>query len=114
MHSTFRPISDIREPELAAPKRPVVSEPWPAQATQPAECEVNSARDRPVRRSWAEPLERVFDIYMQHCPNGGGGELKIITASGCQGHATGRQAQRQTQGRGSAARGVRAALWTFA
>ena len=26
------------------------------------------------------PLKRVFDIDMQHCPNCGGGELKIIAA----------------------------------
>ena len=29
---------------------------------------------------WARLLKRVFDIDMQHCPNCGGGELKIIAA----------------------------------
>ncbi len=29
---------------------------------------------------WARLLKRVFDIDMQHCPNCGAGELKIIAA----------------------------------
>jgi hypothetical protein len=33
-----------------------------------------------VRISWARLLKRVFDIDMQHCPNCGGGELRIIAA----------------------------------
>lgn len=32
------------------------------------------------RTSWARLLKRVFDIDIQHCPNCGGGELKIIAA----------------------------------
>ena len=36
------------------------------------------AQARPGRISWARLFERVFDIHMQHCPNCGGGELKII------------------------------------
>jgi len=35
---------------------------------------------RPHRISWARLLERVFNIDMQHCPNCGAGELKIIAA----------------------------------
>ena len=35
---------------------------------------------RPHRISWAQLLKRVFDIDMQHCPNCGAGELKIIAA----------------------------------
>ncbi len=35
---------------------------------------------RPHRISWARLLERAFDIDMQHCPNCGAGELKIIAA----------------------------------
>ena len=31
-------------------------------------------------RRWARLLKRVFDIDMQHCPNCGAGELKIIAA----------------------------------
>ena len=30
--------------------------------------------------NWARLLKRVFDIDMQHCPNCGAGELKIIAA----------------------------------
>jgi hypothetical protein len=30
--------------------------------------------------SWVRLLKRVFDIDMQHCPNCGAGELKIIAA----------------------------------
>ncbi len=29
---------------------------------------------------WARLLRRVFDIDMQHCPNGGAGQLRIIAA----------------------------------
>ena len=36
--------------------------------------------DRPHRIAWARLLKRVFDIDMQHCPNCGAGELKIIAA----------------------------------
>jgi hypothetical protein len=32
------------------------------------------------RIGWARLLKRVFDIDMQHCPNCGAGELKIIAA----------------------------------
>jgi hypothetical protein len=35
---------------------------------------------RPHRTRWAWQLKRVFDIDMQHCPNCGGGELKILAA----------------------------------
>jgi hypothetical protein len=45
-----------------------------------AECEVETAQARPHRIGWARLLKRVFDIDMQHCPNCGGGELKIIAA----------------------------------
>lgn len=30
--------------------------------------------------SWARPLKLVIDIDLQHCPNCGAGELKIIAA----------------------------------
>ncbi len=45
-----------------------------------AECEVETVQARPHRISWARLLKRVFDIDMQHCPNCGAGELKIIAA----------------------------------
>jgi len=35
---------------------------------------------RPHRIGWARLLERVLAIDMPHCPNGGGGELKLIAA----------------------------------
>jgi hypothetical protein len=35
---------------------------------------------QPHRIGWARLLKRVFDIDMQHCPNCGGGELKIVAA----------------------------------
>ncbi|MEO7850815.1 MAG: hypothetical protein ABIR94_01000, partial [Rubrivivax sp.] len=38
------------------------------------------AQARPQRISWARLLKRVFDIDMQHCPDCGAGELKIIAA----------------------------------
>ncbi len=37
-------------------------------------------RPRPHRITWAWLLKRVFDIDMQHCPNCGAGELKLIAA----------------------------------
>ena len=45
-----------------------------------AECETEAAQVRPGRISWARLLKRVFDIDMEHCPNCGGAELKIIAA----------------------------------
>ena len=53
--------------------------PWRPSAIA-AECEVETVKARPHRISWARLLKRVFDIDMQHCPNCGGGELKIIAA----------------------------------
>jgi hypothetical protein len=38
------------------------------------------ARVRPGHIGWARLVERVFDIDMRHCPNCGGGELKVIAA----------------------------------
>jgi hypothetical protein len=51
----------------------------PTNAAQPAECEANCARHRPVRLSWARLIKRVFALDLEHCPNCGG-ELKIIAA----------------------------------
>ncbi len=45
-----------------------------------AGCETEAARAQPGRISWAKLLKRVFDIDTEHCPNCGGGELKIIAA----------------------------------
>jgi hypothetical protein len=38
------------------------------------------AQARPNRISWARLLKRVFNIDLQHCPNCGAGELKVIAA----------------------------------
>jgi hypothetical protein len=64
---------------LVVPQGPEVQE----QATEvavPGECEVETGQAGPHRISWAQLLKRVFDIDMQHCPNCGAGELKIIAA----------------------------------
>jgi hypothetical protein len=34
---------------------------------------------RPMRLGWAKLLKRVFNLYLEHCPNCGG-ELKVIAA----------------------------------
>jgi hypothetical protein len=64
---------------LVVPQGPQVQE-AASEATAAAECEVESLQARPNRISWARLLKRVFDIDMQHCPNCGAGELKIIAA----------------------------------
>ena len=51
-----------------------------AVAESAVENESELVQARPHRTSWARLLRRVFDIDMQHCPNCGGGELKIIAA----------------------------------
>lgn len=64
----------------------VVPQALPAQAqaategAATAECEVETVQAGPHRIGWARLLKRVFDIDMQHCPNCGGGEFKIIAA----------------------------------
>ena len=70
-HAKLRP--------LVVPQEPEVQE----QATEAAvdeECEVETVQARPHRISGARLLKRVFDLDMQHCPNCGAGELKIIAA----------------------------------
>ncbi len=76
-HGVLAPNAKLRP--LVVPQGPAETE----QSTEPtaaAECEIESAQARPGRISWARLLKRVFDIDMQHCPNCGGGELKIIAA----------------------------------
>jgi hypothetical protein len=65
----------------------VVPQDLPAQAQAATvakaatECETETVQcTRPHRIGWARLLKRVFDLDMQHCPNCGGGELKIIAA----------------------------------
>jgi hypothetical protein len=43
-------------------------------------CRIETAQARFSRIGWARLLNRVFDIDMQHCPNCGVGELRIIAA----------------------------------
>lgn len=50
-----------------------------AEPAKPAECVANCEHHRPVPRSWARLLKRVFELDLEHCPNCGG-ELKIIAA----------------------------------
>jgi len=76
-HGVLAPNAKLRP--LVVPQGPQVQE-QSSEAAAAAECEVESAQARPQRISWARLLERVFDIDMQHCPNCGGGELKIIAA----------------------------------
>jgi hypothetical protein len=76
-HGVLAPNAKLRP--LVVPQGPEVQE----QATDVAvadECEVETVQARPHRISWARLLKRVFDIDMQHCPNCGARELKIIAA----------------------------------
>ena len=76
-HGVLAPNAKLRP--LVVPQGPEVQE----QATDVAvasECEAETVQGRPHRMSWARLLKRVFDIDMQHCPNCGAGELKIIAA----------------------------------
>jgi hypothetical protein len=41
---------------------------------------VGTAQGRSLRIRWARLHKRVFEIEMQHCPNCGAGELRIIAA----------------------------------
>ncbi len=65
---------------LVVPQGPPAQALAATEAAAAAECEVETVQARPHRISWARLLERVSDIDMQHCPNCGGGELKIIAA----------------------------------
>ncbi|MBK9363632.1 MAG: transposase [Rubrivivax sp.] len=76
-HGVLAPNAKLRP--LVVPRGPEVQ----AQATKVAvtdQCEAEMVQARPHRISWARLLKRVFDIDMQHCPNCGAGELKIIAA----------------------------------
>jgi hypothetical protein len=66
---------------LAVPQGPDVDE-QATEAVAASMCvvETETIPGRPHRVGWARLLERVLDIDMQHCPNCGGGELKIIAA----------------------------------
>ena len=76
-HGVLAPNAKLRP--LVVPQGLHVQE-AASEAAVAAECEVESLQPRPNRISWARLLKRVFDIDMQHCPNCGAGELKIIAA----------------------------------
>ena len=73
-HGVLAPNAKLRP--LVVPQGQEVA----SEAAAAAECEVQSLQARPNRISWARLLKRVFDIDMQHCPNCGAGQLKIIAA----------------------------------
>ena len=77
-HGVLAPNAKLRA--LVVPQGPPDREEPATEADAAAECEVETAQVRPHRISWARLLKRVFDIDMQHCPNCGAGELKIIAA----------------------------------
>ena len=76
-HGVLAPNAKLRA--LVVPQGSEVRE----QTTEVAAASEGGAetiRARPHRISWARLLKRVFDIDLQHCPNCGAGELKIIAA----------------------------------
>ena len=77
-HGVLAPNAKLRA--MVVPKVPLEQQEPATAAAATVECEVETVQTRPHRISWARLLKRVFDIDMQHCPNCGGGELKIIAA----------------------------------
>ena len=77
-HGVLAPNSKLRS--LVVPQEPPAQAQAATGAADVADCEVETSQARPRRISWARLLKRVFDIDMEHCPNCGGGELKIIAA----------------------------------
>ncbi len=77
-HGVLAPNAKLRA--LVVPQGSPDREEPATEADSAAECEDETAQVRPHRISWARLLKRVFDIDMQHCPNCGAGELKIIVA----------------------------------
>jgi uncharacterized protein (DUF983 family) len=77
-HGVLAPNAKLRP--LVVPQEPPAQAQAATEAAVAADCEVETAQARPRRISWARLLKRVFDIDMQHCPNCGNGELKIIAA----------------------------------
>lgn len=77
-HGVLAPNAKLRP--LVVPQGPLKDEQAPDVAASGVQCEAETAQVRPGRISWARLLKRVFDIDMQHCPNCGGGQLKIVAA----------------------------------
>ena len=78
-HGVLAPNAKLRA--LVVPKVPPEQHDPATEAVPTVWREVETVQARPHRISWARLLERVFNIDMQHCPNCGAGELKIIAAS---------------------------------
>jgi hypothetical protein len=77
-HGVLAPNAKLRP--LVVPQGPPAQAQAATEAAATTQCEVDAVLARPHRISWARLLKRVFDIDMQHCPNCGAGELKIIAA----------------------------------
>jgi len=77
-HGVLAPNAKLRP--LVVPQQPPAQAPAATETALAAVCEAAPVRAPPHRISSARLLKRVFDIDMQHCPNCGGGELKIIAA----------------------------------
>jgi hypothetical protein len=79
-HLVMSPLEFMRRLAALVPRGPPEQEEPAAEAAATAVCEGEIVQARPHRISWAQLLKRVFGIDLQHCPNCGGGELKIIAA----------------------------------
>jgi len=77
-HGVLAPNAKLRA--LVVPQGPLEQEESAVQAAGGADCELQAPQARSHRISWARLLARAFDIDMQHCPNCGAGQLKIIAA----------------------------------
>ncbi len=67
-------------PQGARPVDEVDDSGTPAGSEGLCEGEARAVQARAGHIGWARLLRRVFDIDMQHCPNGGAGQLRIIAA----------------------------------
>ena len=79
-HLVMSPLDFMQCLAALVPQRPLEQEEPATETAAASECEVETAQPRLGRISWARLLKRVFDIDIQHCPNCGSGELKIIAA----------------------------------
>ena len=76
-HGVLAPNAKLRA--LVVPQGPEKGD-QVVEAAATATCGAETVQGRPGRISWARLLKRVFDIDMQHCPNCGASEFKIISA----------------------------------
>jgi hypothetical protein len=77
-HGFLAPNAKLRA--LVVPQGPPNDEQAPDAVASGVQCEAQTAQVRPGRINWARSLKRIFAIDMQHCPNCGAGESKIIAA----------------------------------